>query len=369
LNRPTNARAERAGPLAGGDREVEDRAWVRGLPKAELHLHLSGSVRPTTAVRLARERGRFSELSDAALMARMVAPVRCADQAELLRAFEVPVALLQDREALSSAAAELVEDVASDGTRYAEIRFAPASHARGGLTVPGVIRAVAAGIHGATAAADIEIRLITIAMRTDPVERSLEVARAAADAQDLGVVGFDLAGLEATVPDVAPHLPAFRLARASGLGITVHAGEWGGAAQVRAALAVDPDRIAHGGPAADDPTLMAELASRGITLDLCPTSNVQAALVSRMEDHPLPRLLRADVPVTLSTDDRTVSATDLVEEGVLALGPLGLTRCELVGLQRQALRAAFLHHDEALRARLQRELETWLARDEETTDR
>lgn len=353
-------------------RPTDDEAWARALPTAELHLHLSGSVRPATAVRLARERGMFAGLSDDELAARMVAPARCRDQAELLEAFAVPVALLQDHESLEVAAAELVADVAGDGTRYVEIRFAPASHARGGLSLDGVIGAVAAGVGTARAAgAPVEVRLIAIAMRTDPPDRSMEVARAAVAAHEagLGMVGFDLAGLEATAPSLEPHLPAFRCARDGGLAISVHAGEWGGAPMVRAALAAAPDRIAHGGPAIDDPALVAELIDRDIALDLCPTSNVQAALVPRMEDHPLPQLFRAGVPVTLSTDDRTVSDTTLVRETLLALGPLGMSRAEIVALQRTALRVAFLHHDEVLRARLTGELETWLRTHEETIHR
>jgi adenosine deaminase len=275
------------------------------------------------------------------------------------------VALLQDREALTTAAAELVADVAADGTRYAEVRFAPASHTRGGLTLAGVIDAVAAGVrHG-----PIPVRLIAIAMRTDPPSTSLAVARAAAAARADGVVGFDLAGLEATAPDVTPHADAVRLAREAGLGISVHAGEWGGAAQVRGALVIDPDRIAHGGPAADDPILVAELIDRGVTLDLCPTSNLQAGLVSRIEDHPLRRLYVAGVPITLSTDDRTVSATTLVDEALLAMRALGLARDELVALQRQALRSAFLHDEEALRARLLADLATWLTERKEEDER
>lgn len=314
----------------------------------------------------------FAELSGAALTARMVAPARCRDQAELLEAFAVPVALLQDRDALEAAAAELIEDVAEDGTRYVEVRFAPVSHTRGGLSIEEVIAAVAAGVRAAPAAArPVTVRLIVIAMRTDPPERSLEVARAAVAAAEagLGLGGFDVAGLEAAAPSLEPHLPAFRLARDGGLGLSVHAGEWGGARMVRAALAVDPDRIAHGGPAIDDPALVAELIDRGIPLDLCPTSNVQAALVARIEDHPLPRLARAGVRVTLSTDDRTVSETTLVRELGLVLGPLGMTRREAVALQRAALEAAFLHHEEALRARLRADLEAWVTQHEETLDR
>jgi adenosine deaminase len=368
LTRP-NGRGASTGQ-ADPTRLDADEAWARALPKAELHLHLSGSVRPSTGVRLARERGVFGELSDGAIAGRMVAPPHCRDQAELLEAFAVPVALLQDREALEVVARELVEDVAGDGTRYAEVRCAPASHTRAGLTVREVLAAVAAGVRAASGVG-LTIRLIAIAMRTGPPERSVEVARAAVAARDagLGVVGLDLAGLEETAPAVEPHRPAFRVARDGGLGISVHAGEWGGAPQVRAALAADPDRIAHGGPAVDDPALVAELIHRGITLDLCPTSNVQAALVERIEDHPLPRLARAGVRVTLSTDDRTVSETTLVRELELALGPLGMTRREAVALQRTALDAAFLHHEEALRARLRAELEAWVTQHEETLDR
>lgn len=335
---------------------TEDAAWIAALPKAELHLHLSGSLRPTTALRLARERGVAPELSDADLMARLRAPDHCADQAELLEAFTLPGALLGDAEAFHVAAAELVEDVAAEGTRYVEIRFSPAPRGSGGkgLSVRGAIEAVAAG--GRAGASRCEeppiVRFIPIAMRTSSGEVSLEIARAAAESRGDGMVGFDLAGLEATAPSLEPHLPAFELARQSGLGISVHAGEWGGAAQVRAALEVEPDRIAHGGPAADDPELMADLARRGVTLDVCPTSNVQAGLVDAMADHPLARLFHAGVPVTVSTDDRTVSATSLSRELTLAMDPLGLERDDLVELTRQALRSAFLQDDEALRARL-----------------
>ncbi len=122
-----------------------------------------------------------------------------------------------------------------------------------------------------------------------------------------GLTGFDLAGPEEAFPDPLTHARAFEIARDGGLGITVHAGEWGGPAQVRRALAVDPSRIAHGAAAAADAALMAELVARQVTLDVCPTSNVQASIFASLADFPLRRLLDAGVPLTLSTDDRTVS--------------------------------------------------------------
>jgi adenosine deaminase len=145
---------------------------------------------------------------------------------------------------------------------------------------------------------------------------------------------------------------AYAIARDSGLGITCHAGEWGGAAQVRRTLELGPARIAHGSPTADDPSLMAELTARGVTLDLCPTSNVQAAIVPSILAHPLARLHRAGVPVTLSTDDRTVSDLTLVREYANAVAHIGLTVRELWSIDRHAIEVAFLHHDETLRASL-----------------
>ena len=340
----------------------ELRAFFASLPKVELHLHLDGSLRPASALELARERGLAGGIPDeAAMRARLEAPRPCADQAELLRAFELPIAILQDAAALERAAHELVLDCAGDGTRYAEIRWAPALHTARGLGLREGLAAVAAGARaGASAAAGsgrpITVRLIAVAMRSHTVETNEAVARAAVGAVPDGLVGFDLAGPEARFPDPLLQGRAFDVARAGGLGITVHAGEWGGAAQVRRALALDPARIAHGAPAADDPDLMVELRERAVTLDLCPTSNWQAGLVPTLVTHPLARLARAGVPVTLSTDDRTVSDLTLPREYGRAHALLGLSLDELLAMDRHALEVAFLHDDEALRDALRVEL-------------
>jgi adenosine deaminase len=204
------------------------------------------------------------------------------------------------------------------------------------------------------------VRLIAVALRSHAPEMSLAVAQEAVGFVGQGMVGFDFAGREADFPDVGPHMAAYEAARDGGLGITIHAGEWGGAAQVRRALeAVAPMRIAHGAPAADDPALMAELRARGVTLDLCPTSNIQAAMYPTLADHPLPYLLRSGVPVTLSTDDRTVSDLTLAREYANVSSVLGVTDAELWQMNMHALRVAFLHHDEALRASLIHEFEAF----------
>jgi adenosine deaminase len=351
-------------PLAMPDHQPASAAELLArMPKAELHLHLDGSLRPVTALELARARGLDEGMDLAAMRERLIAPARCLDQADLLRAFDLPIALMQDSATLARVTHELVEDVAADGTRYVEIRWAPACHLERGLTLDEVIGAVASGARTGSAAGRgrVVVRLIAVALRSHPPATSLAVAEAAVRHADDGVVGFDFAGREAAFPDPAPHRAAFEVARAGGLGITIHAGEWGGPAQVRRALSVDPARIAHGEPAAADPSLLAELIARGITLDLCPTSNVQAAIVRSLADHPLGRLARAGVPVTLSTDDRTVSDLTLVREYERAHSVIGLSLPELWQLNLHALRVAFLHDDEGLRDRLIGEFKAFAA--------
>jgi len=332
---------------------------LRRMPKAELHLHLDGSLRPETALELARQRGLDEGMDLGAIRARLTAPPRCRDQAELLRAFALPVALMQDAEALERITFELVEDVAGDGTRYAEIRWAPTLHLERRLSLRDGIAAVVAGATRGAAKTGVVVRLIAVALRSHPPGWNRAMAEESLRFLGDGLTGFDCAGPEAAFPDPLLHAAAFAVAQAGGLGITCHAGEWGGAAQVRRALAVEPSRIAHGTPAADDPALQADLRARGVTLDLCPTSNVQAGIVPDLASHPLAMLHRRGVPVSLSTDDRTVADLTLPREYARAHAILGLTLSELWSINRHALQAAFLHHDEPLRADLLAEFDTF----------
>jgi len=203
------------------------------------------------------------------------------------------------------------------------------------------------------------VRLICTALRSHDPEGNVELAETAARFLDQGLTGWDLAGPEAAYPDPLDHARAFEAARANGLQITIHAGEWGGAAQVRRSLVVEPRRIAHGPGTIDDPGLCDELRARGISLDLCPTSNWQAGIVASVAAHPLARLHRRGVPVTLSTDDTTVSDIQLSEEYVNAIERIGLTLPELWAVDRHALDVAFA--DEATLAPLRAVFDAWAA--------
>jgi adenosine deaminase len=349
------------GPYAvGGRLPPAARARLAAMPKAELHLHLDGSLRIDTALDLARTRNVDAPRTDAAMRHALVAPMPCASQAELLRAFDLPIALLQDAEALERVAAELVETKAADNVRYVEIRWGPLLHIRRGLSLVDGIEAVVRGASDAATRAGTTVRLICTALRSHDPAENVRLAEAAARFRDGGLTGWDLAGQEAAYPDPLLHRDSFHAARAGGLRITVHAGEWGGAAQVRRSLDVSPERIAHGEAASDDAALVAELRARNICLDLCPTSNVQAGIVATIADHGLARLHRAGAPVTLSTDDATVSDISLTREYEKAVDEIGLALAELWAIDRFALEVAFA--DEATLAPLRRDFDAWASR-------
>jgi adenosine deaminase len=335
------------------------RRLLQAMPKAELHLHLDGSLRIDTALELARTRGADAPRDWVGMSAALVAPMPCRDQADLLRAFDLPIALMQDGVALERIAAELVETKAADGVRYVEIRWGPRLHMARGLSLADGIAAVCSGARAASARTGTVVRLICTGLRSDAEEENVALAETAARFLDEGLTGWDLAGPEAAFPDPLDHARAFEAARANGLRITVHAGEWGGAAQVRRALALDPERIAHGPSAIDDAELCTELIARGVTLDLCPTSNWQAGIVPSISAHPLARLHRAGVGVTLNTDDTTVSDITLSEEYLNAVEAIGLTLPELWAIDRQALDVAFA--DAATLTPLRDDFDGWAA--------
>jgi adenosine deaminase len=313
---------------------------LRALPKAELHQHLDGAIRLETAVELAAELGM--PLSLDAARARLVAPPRCRDQAELLTYFDLPIALLQTAPALQRVSAELVEAMAADGVRYGEIRWAPRLHLEHGLSVTAVIDAVANGVAEARRRLDSEaplIALIVTALRSHPPGANVELARTAAGF-GMPVVGFDLAGPEATYP-APPHAAAFRAAEEGGLSLTAHAGEVPGSERIREAIDLGVQRIVHGVTTADDPEMMALVRDRDVTLDLCPTSNVQAGIVADLSAHPLGRLHRAGVSVTISTDDRTVADTTLTDELAHSAVAQGMTADELAAIVVNGFRRGF----------------------------
>ena len=212
----------------------------------------------------------------------------------------------------------------------------------GGLAVADVIEAVANGI--ARRATTLGPRmplvaLIVTAMRSHPPGANVELARIAGEF-GAPVVGFDLAGPEAAFP-APPHALAFVIAGEAGLALTAHAGEVAGPERVREVLEFGVRRVAHGVTAEGDPDLVELLRARDITLDVCPTSNVQAGIVDRLADHPVARLHRAGVSVTISTDDRTVTGITLTQELERCVAALDLSPDEVAAIALNAFERGF----------------------------
>lgn len=318
------------------------RGLLERLPKAELHCHLDGSLRPETLLELGRA-GRVPLPRDDADALREFMVVRDARSLEdYLARFETTLSVMQDAESIERIAFELAEDAAREGVWYLEARFAPMLNTRRGLTAGQAVEAALAGLGRARREHGIEARVLVCALRTLPPETSLEMARLAVEYRDDGVVGFDLAGAEAGHPPSA-HAEAFRYAREHDVPCTCHAGEGDGAGSVREAVhACCAARVGHATRLVEDERLMAFVTDRRIALECCLTSNVQTRAIPSLEAHPLPAYLARGMNVVLNTDNRLMSGTTLTDEYELAARGLGLDFDALARIALNGFASAFL---------------------------
>ena len=321
---------------------------LRQLPKAELHCHLDGSVRPETLFELARDyRVQLPRQTPEELRHFM----RVDDAQNLedyLRRFDVTISVLQSEEALERVAYELAEDAAEDGVRYIEIRNAPILNVVQGLTLVQAVEAPLRGLRRAEKDFGITARFIIAGLRQFPPESSLELARLAVEFKDEGVVAFDLAGGEKGNP-ASRHAEAFRYAREHNLAVTVHAGEGDGPESIREAVHVcGANRIGHGTRLIEDPELTDYVNDRRIALEVCLTSNVQTRVADSYETHPLREYFDRGLNVTLNTDNRLMSATTLTDEYVHAAEKLGFSVEELAGIALNGFESAFLPWEDRL---------------------
>lgn len=312
------------------------------LPKAELHVHLDGSLRPATLAELARERGAGLPTYDADELGPHMVVSDAHSLEEYLARFVLTLSVMQDAEALERIAYELAEDHSQENVRYVEARFCPALCTQQGLPPHEVLDAVLRGLARGERDFSVRTRVIVCALRTlDPMV-SVEMAALAVAYRDRGVVAFDLAGAERGNP-VQEHLEAFRLADAAGVPCTVHAGEGFGAPSIHQALHLaGARRIGHGTRLLEDPELEALVRDRGVALEVCLTSNVQTRVADGYASHPLRRYHDLGIPVALCTDNRLMSGVTLTEEYRHARDHLGFGWSELVRIARTGFEAAFL---------------------------
>ncbi len=283
-------------------------------PKAELHVHLDGSVRPGTVWALAQAEGVSLPFKDRGALERRLRVPRHCTLPQYLEAFRYTVAVLQSAAALTRVAREFVADVAEDGVRYVEVRFAPSLHRERGLSLAAAIEAVLEGLRAGERETGTTARLICCAMRQESSALSEIVAQTAAEFRPAGVVAFDLAGPEEGHPPEV-HRGAIEQALAAGLHLTLHAGEPGCPEHVRRSVELGAERIGHGTYLVQDEALMDWFAGRGVPLEVCPTSNVQIAdFFDDYASHPLRTYARAGIPITLNTDNRLMSNVTLSDE-------------------------------------------------------
>jgi adenosine deaminase len=338
---------------------ASDRALLRRLPKAELHCHLDGSVRPATLLELAREYDVRMPADDPEALAEYMRVDDARNLEDYLERFDITLSVMQTADAMERCAYELALDAADEGVRYLEMRYAPTLNTLQGLEPGAVLEASLRGVQRAERERDITARVIVCSLRHYDPALSLELAKLAVAYRDRGVVGFDLAGGEANNP-ASRHAAAFDWCKDHGLACTCHAGEGDGPSSVRQAVHdCHAHRIGHATRLIEDEALLREVHERGIALELCLTSNVQTRATDRYETHPLKRYLARGMNVCLNTDNRLMSGTTLVDEYHHAAVQCDCTFDELAGMALDGFRSAFLPEDErrALVERMTREID------------
>lgn len=310
----------------------------------ELHLHLDGSLRPETVWELAKEQNiklpanTVDEVRD-----QMQVPEDCRTLEEYLTRFDLPLLVLQTREALERAAFELTEDLAKEGVTYAEIRFAPQLSIKGGMTQEQAVEAAIEGVkRGMEQYPSISVGLILCCMRgEDNEEWNLQTVETAKKYLGDVVCAVDIAGAESLYP-TERFAPVFEKVREYGLPSTIHAGEAAGPESMKTALAFGAKRIGHGVAAVEDPELVRRLIEEQITLEVCVTSNYQTKVVPSIEAHPIRRLFNAGVRVTVNSDNRTVSNTNVRKELDILRNVFGFKEQEIEKMEEYAWEARFL---------------------------
>lgn len=341
-----------------------DLEQIKKAPKALLHDHLDGGLRPATVIDIAAATGYdglpATDVDELATWFRTRSHSGSLER--YLEPFSHTVAVMQTVDSLHRVARECVEDLAADSVVYAEIRFAPELHIDRGLSFDEIVDAVLAGFtDGEKACADagrpIVVRLLVTAMRHAAVSR--EIAELAVRWRDKGVVGFDIAGAEAGNPPTR-HLDAFEYMRDNNARFTIHAGEAFGLPSIHEAIAFcGADRLGHGVRIVDDIDVSGDgqvrlgrlasiLRDKRVPLELCPSSNVQTGAVESIAEHPFDLLARTRFRVTVNTDNRLMSDTSMSLEMHRLVQAFGYGWSDLERFTINAMKSAFIPFDQRL---------------------
>lgn len=311
-----------------------------GTKYIDLHLHLDGAITAEAAMELAKVQGISLPAKTEEELEKLISvPEGCESLNDFLRCFELPLSLLQTKEGIRRAVRLVLEEQKREGVIYAEIRFSPQLHTRKGLSQEEVLRAALEGLQDAPIPANLILACMRGADNQKENEENMELARRFLT-KDGGVTAVDLAGAEALFP-TRDYLELFRRAGEYGIPMTIHAGEADGEDSVRAALEMGAVRIGHGVRPRKNPEILEEIRSKGITLEMCPTSNRYTRSIENMEDYPLLMYLEKEIRVTVNTDDPAIEGTTISREFRFLKEHFGLTAEQEKMILRNAAEAAF----------------------------
>ena len=288
---------------------------INNLPKIELHCHLDGSLRVETVIELAKKENIQLDSYDYDYDKNLLTVEEdCDSLDEYLKRFDLPNEVLQTKENLRRASYELLEDAVKDNVKYIEVRFAPIFHTKKGLALEEIIESVIDGIRDAENKYDIKGNVIISCIRGLDLEHVYESINASEKYLGKGVVAIDLAASERE--DFAyEYIEAMKIAKEKGFRITIHAGETGFGKNVRDAInLLGAERIGHGVYIFNDVEAYKLVKENGITLEMCPKSNLDTKAVNSYEEHPIYKYHKDNIKVNLSTDNRTVSNINLNQE-------------------------------------------------------
>ena len=308
---------------------------LEDLKKIELHVHLDGSVRPSTV-------SEILGLPIEKVEKEMCFKESRKDLNEYLSKFDLPLSIMQDKEGLIRVSRELAEDLRKDNIIYAEVRFAPHKSTLKGLTLDEVVEST---LEGFNQVEGIKIRVILCMMRDFDVETNLEVIDLAERFLDKGVCAIDLAGAEGLY-STRNFEDLFEIARKRRIPFTIHAGEADGVESIKSALSFGTKRLGHGVRVLDDSDLLEYTCNNGILFEVCPTSNIQTGASTSYKEHQLRTLFDEECDCLINTDNRTVSNTTLTKEMSLMIENQGFTINDLKTMTRRAVKYTFLSKDE-----------------------
>ncbi|MCY7190822.1 adenosine deaminase [Streptococcus gallolyticus] len=326
-----------------------DKTTLKDLAKAELHCHLDGSISLGVIRQLAEMANITVPVSDKELKQLVVAPENAESLMDYLKTFDFVRPLLQTKEALHLAAYDVARQAAQENVIYTEIRFAPELSMDEGLSASETVEAVLAGLKQAEEEFGIVAKVLVCGMKQSPKEVTRDIFEHVVELAEKGLVGFDFAGNELDFPP-AQLADLIKETQALGLPMTFHAGECGCAHYIADSIALDIKRIGHSTAIYNQPELIQEFIEKGVTAELCLTSNLQTKAAKSLDEFPYLALKNAGAKITINTDNRTVSDTNLTKEYALFVKHFGVSVADFLAFNKNAIQASFTN--EAQKAEL-----------------